>query len=1045
MSKPTGPIVTTASPCTGCGVDNPSVARFCMACGAGIGPPVTPASGLRFVSVIFCDVVGSTGLATSLEPDRWAAVLDGYFSLVGSLVEQYGGKVEKFIGDAVVAVFGVEGHGESAAAAAVSAATAIGHRTGEYARGLGELLLGDFPVRSAVASGHVAVSGRTSSFVIGSVLNRAARLQQYAPDDGVIVDLATRLQLQDHFPLRAIEPVTAKGFAQSVPAWIVGPAGAPAPGTGTVGRTGLVGELAARIGTAAAATGPTLILVGGPSGVGKSRLVAEVLDHCTGLATAVLRCPPAGTGLGLLACFLFLEEIENAARQGRDRVDVTVQLTGASTRAEQAPAQDRGELGRALTAALDRLRGPGPLLLVVEHSEWTPGALADLLDELTTTPGRPVVVLLVGVSAPEALADRGDHRLTVPPLGRADARRLAHRLLAAQHDTSAADHSPSRPTGTGVPGHDPAPPTAPAPTASLAPDSAADEIALRAGGIPRYIEQMVVLRRFAQPGDDWAPPSAHAALGARLDRLDTGSRDLLVLLAAAGRDLSLEDLGTLMAPDRVAVAAADLLEAGLVESADAHKGRLAPAFPVVAEVALRRLTRSETADVHARLARSLEPVAERRPAVAELLAGHWEAAHTALRGVEPGSDRTARAAESAVTAFGVAARFALSRGRPELVLTHTGRARALAEADRAQGADLDVLEAYALGSQGMPRAALERVERVLSDPGRAAPAARIHARLNSLYSRTYLTGDAPAVPDDPHYLAAVASPDPEARVGAHLYAGLQSLRAGDHPAAERALRSALRSADGAGTCLGLTEVYANLAMALVNGDTPVPAALADCERLHQEVAGSRLLGSATGVALALVRHMSGDRAAADSAMDEAEGGLRDLGQGTGAATIAGWRAVLAARSGDWGAAADWWTVQGDRCAALGMARQASLSGLQAELAREASGEGRSGGARGGSALDEVAVPPAEAWAEHTVALQALAVRALRADDPESAATHLDAVVRHLGTVRGSGAVITPLLCSAVLARRTGLPVAGRALTALRRAIKAKQDLGVRAP
>ncbi|MFE6485818.1 hypothetical protein ACFVGN_23195, partial [Streptomyces sp. NPDC057757] len=665
--------------------------------------------------------------------------------------------------------------------------------------------------------------------------------------------------------------------------------------------------------------------------------------------------------------------------------------------------------------------------------------LADLVDELTAAPGRPVVVLLVGVSAPETLADRGDHRLTVPPLGRPDARRLAHRLLTAQLDPSATDHSGPRPTGTEARGPDPASP------APLAPDSAAEEIALRAGGIPRYIEQMVVLRRFAQPGDDWAPPSAHAALGARLDRLDTDSRELLVLLAAAGRDLSLEDLGTLMAPDRVAVAAADLLAAGLVESADAHKGRLAPAFPVVAEVALRRLTLSETADVHGRLARSLEPVAERRPAVAELLAGHWETAHTALRGVEPGSDRTVRAAESAVTAFGVAARFALSRGRPELVLTLTARARALAEADRAQGHDLDVLEAYALGSQGMPQAALERVERVLSDPGSAAPAARIHARLNSLYSRTYLTGDVPAVPDDPHYLAAVASPAPEARVGAHLYAGLQSLRAGDHPAAELALRSALRSADGAATCLGLTEVYANLAMALVNGDTPVPAALADCERLHQEVAGSRLLGSATGVALALVRHMSGDRAAADSAMDEAEGVLRDLGHGTGAATITGWRAVLAARSGDWGAAADLWTAQGDRCAALGMARQASLSGLQAELAREASGEGRSGGARGRSALDEVALPPSEAWAEYTVAVQARAVRALRADDPELAATHLDAVVRHLGAVRGSGAVITPLLCSAVLARRTGLPVAERALTALRRAIEAKQDRGVRAP
>lgn len=507
MSNPTGPTLSTIGPCGSCGVDNPSAARFCMACGAEIVRSAAPASGLRFVSVVFCDVVGSTVLATALEPDRWAAVLDGYFTLVGSLVESYGGKVEKFIGDAVVAVFGVDGHGESAAATAVAAASAIVRGTGEYAAGLGELLLGDFPVRAAVASGHVAVSARTSSFVIGSVLNRAARLQSHAPDDGVIVDLATRLQLPEQLPLRAVEPVAAKGFSQAVPAWVVSPAGAaPRPGAvGTVGRGELVGELAAAVGAAVDAPGPALIVVGGAPGVGKTRLVAETLDRGPGSATVVLRCPPVGAGLGLLACYLFLEEIEAAAHRGVDHADIAAHLTGPLSRAELAPAQDRGELGRALADALERFRRSRPLVLVIEHSEWIPEVLADLLGELTAPDRHGTVVLLVGVETPPALSARAARHVTVPPLRHPDARLLADRLLTAQQ--GAVTHSAdAAPPAAGTPPAAPSDPSAPPQPAAgplsaarddelvahLAPGAgavggagvrdAADEIARRAGG-----------------------------------------------------------------------------------------------------------------------------------------------------------------------------------------------------------------------------------------------------------------------------------------------------------------------------------------------------------------------------------------------------------------------------------------------------------------------------------------------------------------------------------------------------------------------------------
>ncbi|MDX3074013.1 adenylate/guanylate cyclase domain-containing protein [Streptomyces sp. MI02-7b] len=1021
MSVPDSLAEPATKDCSDCGVRNPPAAQFCMACGTELARPETP-GGLRFVSVVFCDVVGSTGLATTLEPDRWAAVLDGYFTRVGALVQEHAGKVEKFIGDAVVAVFGVDAHGESAAAAAVAAASAIVRGTRAYAAELGELLAGDFPVRAAVASGHVAVSARTSSFVIGSVLNRAARLQQYAPDDGVIVDLATRLQLPDDVPLHAVEPVAAKGFDQAVPAWVVGASGAaPRSGDGPVlGRDALLGELATALTTALELPAARPLIVDGAPGVGKSRLVAEALDRCPPHATALLTCPPAGSGLGLLACYLLQDELEQAAAAQSARVEVTAHVTGLSSRAERAVAQDRGELVRALGSALARFRGDRPLALVVERAEWMPDVLTDVLGELCVAGLPQTAVVLVGVTAPPALTGSAAHRLTVPPLAEQDARLLAQRLLTVRQDD--AEDSTAGPGGT---------------------DTAA-QIAARAGGNPLYIEQMVALRRYGQEGDDWVPPSAHAALGARLDRLAPQTRELLTLLSAAGRDLALEDLAALMPSAQVATAAAALVEAGLLAKAEARRGKLAPAYPVVAEVALRRMTLAETAAVHTRLARAVESVAERRPAVAELLAGHWEAVHTALRGVEPSAPSTTGAASAAVGALGAAARFALSRGRPELVLGLTERARRLTPDDSPATWDIDVLEAYALGSRGMPKEALERVGRVLAaDPGRIPEAAGIHARLNALYAGTYVTGEAPAVSDDPHYLAAVGADSPEARAGAHLYAGLQALRSGDHPAAERELHAALRAADGAPQCLGRTEIYANLAMALVNGDTPVPAALADCERLHREVAGSRLLSSAIAVPLALVRHMAGDLAGAEATMDEAEESLRELGQGTGAAMIAGWRAVLAARAGDWTEAAHWSSVQGERCDALGMTQQARIARLHVELALAIGGEPLA--VQDPATTAEPEDDPTRPWVEHAVVLQARAARSLAAGDRHTAAAYLDATLDHLSAVRGSGALISPLLCAASLARRTGLPVAERALGVLGELVDRKQDRGVRLP
>src|SRR4051795_10753742 len=204
--------------CPACGEENPEHARFCLNCGS----PLAAASDTRreerkIVTVLFADLVGFTSRAEQLDPEDVRAVLGPYWERLRVDLERFGGTVEKFIGDAVMAVFGAPVAHEDDPERAVRAALAIR----DWAREDGGV-----QVRVAVNTGEalVAVAARADAgeaMVAGDVVNTAARLQSAAPENGVLVGEVTQRATRDSIEYEPAEPVQAKGKADPVPVWLL--------------------------------------------------------------------------------------------------------------------------------------------------------------------------------------------------------------------------------------------------------------------------------------------------------------------------------------------------------------------------------------------------------------------------------------------------------------------------------------------------------------------------------------------------------------------------------------------------------------------------------------------------------------------------------------------------------------------------------------------------------------------------------------------------------------------------------------------------------
>src|SRR6476646_6078733 len=195
--------------CLSCNVENPREARFCMSCGAELMRAEPAREQRKVVTVLFCDLVGSTALGESTDPEALRARMRRYFEDLRVILERHGGTVEKFVGDAVMAVFGIPVSHEDDALRAARAAAEMRHAIAEHG----------LEARIGINTGGVVVGGEGETLVTGDAVNVAARLEQAAAAGEILIGAETRSLVRDAVLLQPVEPLALKGKSELVPAF----------------------------------------------------------------------------------------------------------------------------------------------------------------------------------------------------------------------------------------------------------------------------------------------------------------------------------------------------------------------------------------------------------------------------------------------------------------------------------------------------------------------------------------------------------------------------------------------------------------------------------------------------------------------------------------------------------------------------------------------------------------------------------------------------------------------------------------------------------
>jgi class 3 adenylate cyclase len=403
--------------CTTCEHENPVGARFCAACGTKL--EASGGEGRKTVTIVFCDVVGSTTLAEHLDPESMRRALGRYFDAVRPALERHGGTVEKFIGDAVMAAFGIPRLHEDDALRALRAAAEARDAVAELGDELEEQLSTRLEARIGVTTGEVIAGDPSSgqSFVTGDAVNVAARLQQVAGPGQIVLDGPTRERAGDAIGVEDAGPLELKGKRRPVAAWRLldvrdhVPPFTRSMDTAFIGRGREVGELHQALERSIESRSVRLCTVLGPPGIGKSRLVQEFVAGAADACRAVVgRCLPYGEGI----TYWPLAEIVRAVTGGGTRVEelfdgdehaalVAERVAGAIGAADAPmPAEEIFWSFRMLFEALARER---PLIAVVDELHWAEPTLFDLLDYLVTF-SADAPILLVCIARPDLVESR---------------------------------------------------------------------------------------------------------------------------------------------------------------------------------------------------------------------------------------------------------------------------------------------------------------------------------------------------------------------------------------------------------------------------------------------------------------------------------------------------------------------------------------------------------------------------------------------------------------------------------------------------------------
>jgi class 3 adenylate cyclase/tetratricopeptide (TPR) repeat protein len=452
--------------CGSCGRENPPDARFCSNCGAPLAAKAEPTREERkVVTVLFADLVGFTSRAEQMDPEDVRAVLEPYHARLRSELERRGGTVEKFIGDAVMALFGAPTSHEDDPERAVRAALAIRDWIREE---------GDLQVRIGVTTGEalVALGARPlegEGMASGDVVNTAARLESAAPANGVLVDETTQRSTGQAISYAEHEPVEAKGKSKPVPVWEVvearsryGVDVSRSGGAPLVGRQKELDLLRDALLRARQEETPQLVTLVGVPGIGKSRLVAELFAAVDATPDLVYwrqgRCLPYGEGVTYWALSEMVKAHANiletdTEQQVRDKLSSVVSealenvsdaewveghlrpLVGLAEESP-SPGDRQTDAFAAWRRFFEALAERSPLVLVVEDLHWADDSLLDFVDHLVEW-ATGVPLLVVCTARPELLSRRADWgggkqnatTISLSPLSAEDTARLVHALL----------------------------------------------------------------------------------------------------------------------------------------------------------------------------------------------------------------------------------------------------------------------------------------------------------------------------------------------------------------------------------------------------------------------------------------------------------------------------------------------------------------------------------------------------------------------------------------------------------------------------------------
>jgi class 3 adenylate cyclase len=674
--------------CPSCAQDNPEAARFCLNCATPLLDTGRTRETRKTVTVLFCDLTGSTALGESLDPERLRALLARYFERMQEIVERHGGSVEKFIGDAVMAVFGVPVLHEDDALRAVRAAD-------EMRGTLPDLGLQG---RIGVMTGEV-VTGTAERLATGDAVNVAARLEQAAQPGEVLIGQPTLALVREAADVESIAPLELKGKAELVPAFrLLRVHDAPERRHGElfVGRERELALLREAWERVLADQRCELVTVAGDAGVGKSRLAAELLGS---VEATVLRgrCLPYGEGI------TYWPVVEVLKQLGLLPPDEVAAAAIRSLLREEEAATSAEEIAWAFRKTLEHASAARPLVVVFDDIQWGEETFLDLIEHVALLSSGASILLLC-----MARPGLGEHRPTWPVTLR----------LEPLRNEDVDELIPERITG-----------------------KLREKIARAAGGNPLFIEEMLAMARETD-GEVIVPPTLRALLAARLDQLDTAERRMLERGAIEGEVFhrgAVQALGpeeTQVTPRLAALVRKELIrpDKPLLVGEDGFRFR----HLLIRDAAYDALPKATRADLHERFASWLGTHGTQLVELDEILAYHLEQAcrYRGELGLSA-DDGLAAAARRHLTAAGLRANLRQDYGAAASLLLRAAALIPPTEVDLALETDL----ADALIWMGRSDDALRRAEALAERASAAGDrigelCGRIHASVVQIYLGT---------------------------------------------------------------------------------------------------------------------------------------------------------------------------------------------------------------------------------------------------------------------------------------------------------------------